>query len=134
MSVRALPDAPGAPRPLGPYSQAVRTGDLVFCAGQIGVDPATGALVAGGVLAELDRALDNLTAVLAGAGLGLADVVKVTLFLTDLGAGGAVNARWTERFPAPPPARSTVQVAALPAGAAVEIDAIAVVRRQPPRG
>lgn len=118
-------DAPGAPHPLGPYSQVVRAGDLVFCAGQIGVDPETRTLVPGGVLAELDQALDNLTAVLGSAGLGLQDVVKVTLFLADLGAGAAVNRRWAERFPRPWPARSTVQVAGLPAGAQVEIDAIA---------
>jgi 2-iminobutanoate/2-iminopropanoate deaminase len=125
VSWRRVVDAPGAPRPLGPYSQAIRAGDLVFCAGQIGVDPGTGRLVAGGVLAELDQALDNLTAVLEAAGLGLEDVVKVTLFLADLGAGAAVNARWGERFAEPRPARSTVQVAALPAGALVEVDAIA---------
>jgi 2-iminobutanoate/2-iminopropanoate deaminase len=125
LSRRVVAAAPGAPRPLGPYSQAVEAGDLVFCAGQIGVDPGPGTLVAGGPLAELDQALDNLAAVLAGAGLGLPDVVKVTLFLADLGVGAAVNARWAERFPEPRPARSTVQVAALPAGAQVEIDAIA---------
>ena len=125
MSRRVVAAAPGAPHPLGPYSQAVEAGGLVFCAGQIGVDPQTGALVAGGPLAELDQALDNLEAVLAAAGLGLPDVVKVTLFLADLRAGAAVNGRWAERFADPRPARSTVQVAALPAGAQVEIDAIA---------
>jgi 2-iminobutanoate/2-iminopropanoate deaminase len=84
--------------------------------------------VAGGALAELNQALDNLAAVLDAAGLGLDDVVKVTLFLADLAAGAAVNACWGERFAQPWPARSTVQVAALPAGALVEIDAIALRR------
>jgi 2-iminobutanoate/2-iminopropanoate deaminase len=120
--------AQGAPPPLGPYSQAVEAGGLVFCAGQVGWDAEAGRLAEGGTLAELDRALDNLAAVLGAAGLGLEDVVKVTLFLADLADGAAVNARWQERWPDPPPARSTVAVAALPAGARVEIEAIAARR------
>jgi 2-iminobutanoate/2-iminopropanoate deaminase len=114
-----------APRPIGPYSQAIDTGALVFCAGQVGLDPATGALVAGGAAVELERALGNLEAVLAASGLGLADVVKTTLFLVDLADGKAVGAVYARRFPPPYPARSTVQVTALPAGARVEIEAIA---------
>jgi 2-iminobutanoate/2-iminopropanoate deaminase len=110
---------------VGPYSQAVEAGDLVFCAGQVGLDPATGRLVAGGTMAELRQALANLEAVLAGAGLGLDAVVKTTLFLVDLADGPAVNALYGETFTAPYPARSTVQVAALPAGARVELEAIA---------
>jgi 2-iminobutanoate/2-iminopropanoate deaminase len=115
----------GAPRPVGPYSQAIAAGDLVFCAGQVGLDPATGRLAAGGTVAELRQALANLEAVLAAAGLGLDAVVKTTLFLVDLADGPAVNALYGETFAAPYPARSTVQVAALPAGARVEIEAIA---------
>ena len=114
------------PAPLGPYSQAIAVGDLVFCAGQVGVDPATGALVPGGAVAELTRAIANLAAVLTDAGCGLADVVKTTLFVTDLAEAPALNACYAERMPTPPPVRSTVAVAALPAGAAVEIEAIAV--------
>lgn len=120
--------APGAPAPLGPYSQAIVAGDLVFAAGQIGVEPASGCLVAGGVVAELEQALANLEAVLAAAGSGLDRIVKTTLYLTDLSAGPAVNAAYAARLPAPLPARSTVGVAALPAGALVEIEAIAVCR------
>jgi 2-iminobutanoate/2-iminopropanoate deaminase len=120
--------AAGAPAPLGPYSQAIVAGDFVFCAGQIGVDPASGRLVTGGVVAELEQALANLEAVLAAAGSGLDAVVKTTVFLTDLGAGPSVNALWAARLPEPLPARSTVGVTALPAGALVEIEAIAVRR------
>ncbi len=115
-----------APKPIGPYSQAIDTGALVFCAGQIGLDPATGTLVAGGVGPEAEQALRNLAAVLGAAGLTLGDVVKTTLFLVDLADGPAVGAIYARHFPAPYPARSTIQVAALPAGARVELEAIAV--------
>jgi 2-iminobutanoate/2-iminopropanoate deaminase len=125
---RAAIETGDAPAPLGPYSQAIVAGELVFCAGQIGVDPATGQLVTGGVVAEFEQALTNLTAVLAAADSGLDGLVKTTIFLVDLGAGPAVNAAYAARLPAPLPARSTVGVAALPAGAAVEIEAIAVRR------
>ena len=118
----------GAPRPIGPYSQAVAAGELVFCAGQIGLDPATARLVPGGLAAEAARALENLAAVLAAVGLGLADVVKTTVYLVDLGEGAVLNEVYGKYFPAPHPARATVQVAALPAGARVEIDAIAAAR------
>jgi len=118
--------SPGTPRPLGPYSQAIIAGDLVFTSGQIGVSPASGALVPGGVLAELEQAFANLEAVLVAAGSGLDAVVKTTIFLTDLGTGPAVNAAYAARFPEPRPARSTVGVLALPAGASVEIEAVAV--------
>ena len=121
-------DTPAAPRPIGPYSQAIDTGTLVFCAGQIGLDPATGALVEGGAAAEAAQAIRNLAAVLSALGLGLADVVKTTLFLVDLQDGPAVSAIYAREFAAPYPARSTVQVAALPAGASVEVEAIAVRR------
>lgn len=115
-----------APRPVGAYSQAVAAGDFVFCAGQIGLDPATGTLVPGGPAAEAGRALENLAAVLAVAGLGLDDVVKTTVFVVDIADAPAVNAVYRRYFADPAPARSTVAVAALPMGARVEIEAIAV--------
>jgi 2-iminobutanoate/2-iminopropanoate deaminase len=123
---REIIDTPLAPRPVGPYSQAVRAGGVVWCAGQIGLDPATGILVAGGTLPEFRRAVANLEAVLAAVGLSLRHVVKTTIFLADIGDGPTVNAAYAEIFPAPYPARSTVQVSALPAGGRIEIDAIAV--------
>ena len=117
-----------APRALGPYAQAVAAGDLVFCSGQVGLDPASGRLVAGGIEPETARACENLAAVLAAAGLGLADVVKTTVYLADLAEFAAMNAVYARHFPAPYPARATVQVATLPAGARVEIEAIAARR------
>jgi 2-iminobutanoate/2-iminopropanoate deaminase len=115
-----------APAAVGPYSQAIAAGELVFCSGQIGIDPATGALVEGGVEAEAERALRNLAAVLDAAGLGLADVAKATIFLADIADFAAVNAVYARFMPDPPPARTTVAVAGLPRGARVEIEAIAV--------
>jgi 2-iminobutanoate/2-iminopropanoate deaminase len=126
--VRRAVETPDAPRPIGPYSQAIDTGGLVFCAGQIGLDPATGKLVEGGAAAEAERAIRNLSAVLGAVGLTLDDVVKTTLFLVDLQAGAEVGAVYARHFGPPFPARSTVQVAALPAGARVELEAIAVRR------
>ena len=119
--------ADGAPKPFAgaPYNQAVRTGDLVFCAGQLGLDPESGQLVPGGIEAETRRALANVGAVLAGAGMTFADVVKSTVFMVELGEFAAMNAVYAESFTADPPARSTVQVAALPAGGRVEIEVIA---------
>jgi 2-iminobutanoate/2-iminopropanoate deaminase len=113
-----------APAAIGPYSQAVATDGLVFCSGQLGLDPETGEL-AGGVEAQADRALRNLAAVLDAAGLTLADVLKTTIFLADMGDFAAVNAVYARHMPDPPPARSTVQVAALPKAGLVEIEAIA---------
>ena len=118
-----------APAAIGPYSQAVEAGDLVFLSGQIPLDPATGELVPGDVVAQTERVLDNLGAVLAAAGLGFAHVVKTTIYLTDLAAFPRVNEAYGKRFTTEPPARATVQVAALPRGAQVEIDAVA--RREP---
>ncbi len=115
-----------APAAVGPYSQAIAAGDLVFCSGQIGLDPATGELVEGGVEAEAERALRNLAAVLDAAGLGLADIAKTTIFLANIADFAAVNAVYARFMPDPPPARTTVAVAGLPRGARVEIDAIAV--------
>jgi 2-iminobutanoate/2-iminopropanoate deaminase len=111
----------GAPEALGPYSQAIRSGDTVFCSGQIGLDPATGELV-DGVEAQAERALKNLAAVLDAAGLGFDDVVKTTIFLADVNDFATVNAIYGRQMPDPPPARSTVGVAALPKGARVEIE------------
>jgi len=118
-----------APKAIGPYSQAVRAGRWLFCSGQIGLDPASGELVGGGVTAETARVLENLSAVLQAAGASLADVVRTTIYLTDLGDFAPVNEVYARYFSAPFPARATIGVAALPRGAAVEIDAIAMVRR-----
>jgi len=114
----------GAPAPVGPYSQAIVAGDLVFCSGQVGLDPATGELV-DGLEAQAERALRNLSAVLDAAGVSWADVVKTTIFLADVGDFAAVNAIYAKVVPDPPPARSTVGVGGLPKGALVEVEAIA---------
>ncbi len=114
-----------APAAIGPYSQAVGAGRLVLCSGQIGLDPATGELVEGGVVAQAERALRNLGAVLDAAGLGFADVVKTTVFLVDMADFAALNEVYARFVTDPPPARSTIAVAALPRGARVEIEAIA---------
>jgi len=114
-----------APAPVGPYSQAIRVDDFVFCSGQVGLDPATGTIVDGGVGAQARQVLDNLAAVLAGAGLTFEAIVKTTIFLVDINDFAAVNAVYGERMGTPPPARSTIAVAALPLGALVEIEAIA---------
>lgn len=123
---RSVIATPAAPAAIGPYSQAIRAGNLVFTSGQIPLDPATGQMVTGDLTAETRRVLDNLAAVLAAAGVGFADVVKTTIFLTDMGDFAAVNALYAERFSGAPPARSTVQVARLPKDARVEIEMIAV--------
>jgi 2-iminobutanoate/2-iminopropanoate deaminase len=115
-----------APKAIGPYSQAIRVGDFVFCSGQLGLDPNTGNLVSGGVEAETRRALENLAAVLQAAGTSLERVVKTTVFLLDMNDFARMNAVYAEFFPANPPARSTIQVARLPRDGRVEIEAIAV--------
>lgn len=115
----------GAPGAIGPYSQGIAIDGFVFCSGQIGLDPATGELAAGGVEAEADRALRNIAAVLDAAGASMADVVKTTIFLADIGDFAAVNTVYARHMPDPAPARSTFAVAALPKGARVEIEAIA---------
>ena len=114
-----------APRAIGPYSQAVVAGDLVFTSGQIPLDPVTQQVVAGDVRAQTERVMDNLAAVLDAAGTGFDNVVKATIFVVDLGDFATVNEVYGKRFPRSPPARSTVQVAALPKGARVEIELIA---------
>ncbi len=115
----------GAPGAVGPYSQAIASGDLVFCSGQLGLDPVSGELVDGGVEAQAERALRNLEAVLDAAGLSFHDVVKTTIFLTDIADFAAVNAVYARHMPDPPPARSTFGVGALPKGGRIEIEAIA---------
>ncbi len=114
----------GAPAAIGPYSQAIVTDGLVFCSGQLGLDPATGELP-DGVEAQADRSLRNLVAVLDAAGLTVADVVKTTVFLVDIADFPAMNAVYARFMPDPPPARTTVAVAALPKGGRVEIEATA---------
>ena len=115
-----------APAAIGPYSQAIVAGNLVFSSGQIPLDPATQQLVTGDVRAQAERVMENLAAVLAAAGSSFAQVVKTTIYLADLGDFAVVNEVYGKRFSGAPPARSTVQVAALPKGARVEIDVIAV--------
>ncbi|MFZ2642058.1 MAG: RidA family protein [Verrucomicrobiia bacterium] len=114
-----------APKAVGPYSQAVRAGEFLFCAGQIPLDPATGQLVPGGIQEQTARVLENIKAVLASQGIGLEHVVKTTVFMTHLADFAAMNEVYAKSFPTNPPARSTVQVAALPKGAQVEIEVIA---------
>ena len=123
-----------APQAIGPYSQAVRIGDWLFCSGQIGLDAATGDLVPGGVVAEAGRVLENLRAVLGATGGSLGDVVRTTIYLVDLADFGRVNEIYAQYFQMPFPARATVGVAALPRGARVEIDAIAVFSSPSPSG
>jgi 2-iminobutanoate/2-iminopropanoate deaminase len=117
-----------APAAVGPYSQAVRAGQLVFLSGQIPLDPATGQLVTGDIAAQTERVLENLRAVLAAAGCTFGDVVRTTIYLVDLAHFAAVNEVYGRALSPPYPARATVQVAALPRGAQVEIDAIAIVK------
>ena len=114
-----------APAAIGPYSQGIIAGGFLFSAGQAAMDPATGALVEGGIEPETERVMANLTAVLDAAGASWADVVKTTIFLIDMADFAAVNAIYGRFVGDPPPARSTVAVAALPKGARVEIEAIA---------
>lgn len=116
---------PGVPPPVGPYSPAVRVGDLLFCSGQIPLDPATGELVSGDIRAQTEQVLRNLQALLQAQGLDFGRVVKTTVFLTDLADFAAMNEVYARAFPVEAPARTTVQVAALPRGARVEIEALA---------
>jgi 2-iminobutanoate/2-iminopropanoate deaminase len=115
----------GAPKAVGPYSVAVRIGDFLFASGQIPLDPANGALVGGGIEAQTERVLQNIKVVLQDQGLGFANVVKTTVFMTNLADFAAMNNVYARYFSEPFPARSTVQVAALPKAAAVEIEIIA---------
>ena len=123
---RSVISSDGAPKAIGPYSQAIRVGNLVFLSGQIGLDPrGKTELSTLDVEAQTRRAMDNLTAVLRAAGLSMKDVVATTLYVTDLKDFDAVNRAYGSYFPSSPPARSTVQVAALPRGAKIEVSAIA---------
>ncbi|HEY8493714.1 MAG TPA: RidA family protein [Myxococcota bacterium] len=124
-SIRKI-ESPDAPRPVGPYSQAIVAGGLVFCAGQIPLDPATGKLVEGPIEVQTERVLANVQAVLAAAGSSLEKVVKATVFLADLDDFAAMNAVYARYFSSDPkPARTTIQAARLPAGARVEIEVVA---------
>src|SRR5271165_571080 len=115
-----------APAAIGPYSQAVRAGPLVFLSGQVALDPVTGQLVAGDVVAQTEQVMKNLGAVLGAAGSGFADVLRTTIYLVDMADFARVNEAYGRFFQPPYPARATVQVSALPRGARVEIDAIAL--------
>jgi len=114
-----------APKAIGPYAQGIAAGGFLFTAGQVPLDPATMKLVSGTIAEETNRVFDNLTAILAGAGCGLGDVVKTTVFLTDMATFAEMNGAYAARFADHRPARSTVQVGALPAGARVEIEVVA---------
>jgi 2-iminobutanoate/2-iminopropanoate deaminase len=124
--MKKIISTPDAPPALGPYSQGVRVGCTVYCAGQIALDPKTGHLVSGGLDAQTRRVLDNITAILAADGLSFSDIVKTTIFLTDLADFQTMNEVYGSYFTQTPPARSTVQVAALPKEARIEIEVIAV--------
>lgn len=124
MNKRTVISTSQAPAAIGPYSQAIRSGNLLFASGQLGLEPATGNLAVG-IEAQTRQALANLQAVLAAAGGGIANVVKTTIFLADMADFATVNAIYGEVFRHEPPARSTVQVAALPKGGLVEIEVIA---------
>ena len=117
-----------APRALGPYSQAIVAGELVYCAGQIAVDPATGQIGSGDIKEQTRRVLDNLAAVLRAAGSGLDRVTKTTVFLTDIAEFTAMNEVYAEKFGGHRPARSTIGVAALPRGSRIEVECIALRR------
>jgi 2-iminobutanoate/2-iminopropanoate deaminase len=116
-----------APKAIGPYSQAIRAGNLLFLSGQIPLDPATGNIVDGDITAQTERVLQNISAVLAAAGASFANVVRTTVFLADMNEFAAMNAVYGKFVVDPPPARSTVQVARLPRDVRVEIDVIATV-------
>ena len=117
----------GAPQAIGTYSQGIRTENFIFTSGQIPINPQTGNLKTDDIKAEIRQVLDNLNAVLEGGGSALQSTVKLTVFVTDLGYFSEVNEVFNEYFPEKPPARSAIQVSALPMGARIEIEAIAVV-------
>jgi 2-iminobutanoate/2-iminopropanoate deaminase len=125
MSSKHIVKPAKAPAAIGPYNHAVRVGDLLFCAGQIPTDPATGSLIAGDITTQTERALQNVKAILDDQKLTFANVVKTTVFLTNLADFAAMNEAYAKYFTGDFPARSTVQVAALPKGASVEIEVVA---------
>jgi 2-iminobutanoate/2-iminopropanoate deaminase len=135
MSQREIVSSESTPKAIGPYSPAVHSGDLLFTSGQLGMDPATGGLVAGGVAAETRLALQHCTRLLEAAGGTLSDVLKTTVFLRSMEDFSSMNSVYAEFFPHDPPARTTVQAAALPKGAAVEIECVARIpsRKKPAR-
>jgi 2-iminobutanoate/2-iminopropanoate deaminase len=129
MAKKKIVESDKAPQPIGPYSVGVRMGNLIFTAGQIGLDPQTGEIVPGGIEAETRRVLQNLQGILEAGGSSLDQVVKTTVFLRDMNDFAKMNAVYAEFFRQDFPARSTVQAAALPKGGAVEIEAVASVRK-----
>ena len=124
MADRQVLSSPRIAPAVGPYSQAVRCGDLLFCSGIIPTDPATGKIVEGGIREQVTRVLDSIKLLLEDCGVGLGDVVKASVFMADLGEFAEMNAIYATYFPQDPPARSTFQVGALPLGARVEIEVI----------
>jgi 2-iminobutanoate/2-iminopropanoate deaminase len=127
MSRHEIQEAPGAPRAIGPYSPAVKAGNLVFCSGQIALDPSSGELLAGDIRAQTERVLLNLKAVLEAAGSSLDRVVRTTVYLIDLGEFVAMNEVYGRIFGSTRPARTTIEVSKLPKGGRIEIDAIATI-------
>ena len=125
--MRHAVSAPDAAKPIGPYSPAIRAGNLLFVSGQVGFDPATGALVDGGISAQTEQVMCNIRTLLQAAGTDFAHVVRTTVYLADMGEFAKMNEVYGRYVVAPPPARSTVQVARLPRDARVEIDVIAVI-------
>jgi 2-iminobutanoate/2-iminopropanoate deaminase len=125
MQLKEIIRTDAAPAAAGPYSQAVRAGDFLFVSGQVGIDPATGTLVEGGLEAQVSQVLSNLEAILAAAGAGLDSIVKATVFLQSISDFAAMNEIYAGRFADQPPARAAFEVAQLPLGALVEIEAIA---------
>jgi 2-iminobutanoate/2-iminopropanoate deaminase len=123
--VKQAISSPGAPKAIGPYSPAIRAGQLLFVSGQVPIDPATGDLIDGDLRAQTRRVLDNIGALLEAGGLSFADVVRTTVFLADIGDFAVMNEVYASYFVAPAPARATVQVARLPKDARLEIDVIA---------
>ncbi|MGI9861228.1 RidA family protein [Moorella naiadis] len=127
MAFKDVVTASKAPAAIGPYSQAIRAGNLIFTSGQIPLDPATGQVVSGGVAAQTEQVLANIKAILAAAGAGMEDVVKTTVYIKDMGDFNTVNEVYSRYFVQEPPARSCVEVARLPKDVLVEIEAVAVV-------
>ena len=125
--MRQVVVSPDAPRPLGPYSPAIRAGGLLFISGQVPVDPATGAVVGGDIAAQTEQVMRNIGALLKAAGLGYEHLVRMTVFLSDLNEFASMNESYGKFVVDPPPTRATVQVARLPRDAKIEIDAIAVI-------
>lgn len=125
MSTKQIIKPAGAAAPVGPYNHAVRVGDLLFCSGQIPLEPATGQIVSGDIKAQTERVLENIKLLLTDQKLSFSNVVKATVFMTNLGDFAAMNEVYGKYFTSDFPARSTVQVAALPRGASVEIEVIA---------